>query len=94
MYLCISIRKGIKMLLKNEDKKIIEKAEEITKTDYSSNHGIITCNDMLCIVRDLLEEIEHLHEQIENVNQDIHDNYRRIPVSEQFDCERCERDYL
>lgn len=55
---------------------------------------LISIDDLISCIEDLGGKVEHYEEELEDLKQDIQDNYRRIPVSEQYDCERCESDYL
>ena len=55
---------------------------------------LVSINDLISVIEDLDSKVEHYEEELEDLKQDIHDNYRRIPVSEQYDCERCESDYM
>ena len=68
----------------------LDKASKITGTDYEIKwfdakdiDGYIDGDTMLCIIEDLMYEIDRLQEEIEDMEQDIHDNYKPIPIAEQ-----------
>ena len=46
---------------------------------------LVSVDDLLGAIEDLKLEVERLNEQIEKREQEIADNYRRIPVAEQVD---------
>ena len=68
----------------------LEKASKMTGTDYEIKwfdaeniDGYIDGETMLCMIEDLIYEIDRLQEEIEDIEQDIKDNYRHIPEAEQ-----------
>lgn len=70
---------------------IIEKASKITLTDYDIKwfdaeniNGYIETESLISIIDDLIYEFDNLQEKIEDMEQDIRDNYRPIPVAEQY----------
>lgn len=47
------------------------------------NKDFITLEEFLNDYENLIFEVEHLEEKIQDLEQDVEDNYRRIPISEQ-----------
>lgn len=75
------------------EKNLVDLIEEKTLTEYK-NYRL--GNDNICLIdgeeienmlHDLLTEIGRLEEKIEDMEQDIRDNYKRIPVEEQYEQE-------
>lgn len=64
--------------------KILERAEKITSTDYERKGNFIPLDSLLCMIRDLEEEIDYLEEKIEDTEDYYHDNYRPIPASQMY----------
>lgn len=73
------------------EKNLVDLIEEKTLTEYK-NYRL--GNDNICLIdgeeienmlHDLLTEIGRLEEKIEDMEQDIRDNYKRIPVEEQYE---------
>lgn len=50
---------------------------------YFPNQDLISIDDLLGCIEDLEGEVSSLKEKIEDMEQDIKENYKRIPVSEQ-----------
>lgn len=68
----------------------LERVSKITFTDYEIKwfdaeniDGYISSDSLFSMVEDLIYEIDRLQEEIEDMEQDIHDNYRPIPMAEQ-----------
>lgn len=56
---------------------------EMTLTDYDIKGNFISVDSLYSMVFDLLNEV-HIQQEIrEDLEQDMKDNYKRIPVSEQ-----------
>lgn len=66
------------------DKKIIDKIEEITCTDYERKGDYIPVENIENMIKDLLYEIDRLNEKIEDMENDIRDNYRLISNEEMY----------
>ena len=66
------------------DKKIIDKIEEITCTDYERKGDYIPAENIDSMIYDLLCEIDRLSEKIEDMENDIRDNYRPISNEEMY----------
>lgn len=47
------------------------------------NGDLISINDMISVMEDLVGEIDRLKEKIEDVEQDKEENYKRISISSQ-----------
>ena len=71
--------------LDDEGIQIINKAREITWTEYEMNGDYINVADYKYIIADLITEIEHIKEEYEDFKKDVEDNYRHIPVEEQVE---------
>lgn len=64
----------MKIELKDEDIKIIEKAEKIV--GYLERNGnYVNLDDLIGIIDNLVYEANRLEEKIEDLNKDIEDNY-------------------
>lgn len=66
------------------------RVQKITCTEYDTlgilkdkEQALIDSNTVESMIDDLICEIERLNEHIEDMEQDIKDNYKRVPVSEQ-----------
>lgn len=64
----------MKVELRDEDIKIIEKAEKIV--GYLERNGnYVNLDDLIGIIDNLVYEANRLEEKIEDLNKDIEDNY-------------------
>lgn len=61
----------MKLVPNEKEKKIIERAIEITDVDYSD----IEIQDLFDVIQDLIVEIGKLQEELEYERQDKNDNY-------------------
>lgn len=50
---------------------------------YFNNADFVSINDLLTCIENLDGDIEYLKEQYKDLEQDLQDNYRPIPYSEQ-----------
>lgn len=66
------------------DESLYEKIKTKTITDYEYKFGCVSADSIIPIIEDLLCEIERLEEQKEEIENDLKENYRSIPVSEQY----------
>lgn len=66
------------------DKNILEKVENITKTNYKSENGLVNSDNIETIIDDLLDEIDNLRNKIEDLEEDMRDNYKRVTQEEQL----------
>lgn len=66
----------------NQD--LYKKIQKITITDYEAEGDFIPSDSIEPMLEDLLIEIDRLEEKIEDMKRDIEDNYRPIPVAEQY----------
>lgn len=55
--------------LTDKELKIINKASNITITNYEVKNREITIDNLINIIEDLLDEIEHKEEKIEELNK-------------------------
>lgn len=66
------------------DKNILEKVENITKTNYKSENGLVNSDNIETIIDDLLDEIDNLRNKIKDLEEDMRDNYERVTQEEQL----------
>lgn len=66
------------------DEKLKDKIEKITSTDYDFKGNFLPSESITSIFEDLICEIDRLEEKYEDLEQDLEDNYRPIPLSEQY----------
>jgi hypothetical protein len=66
------------------DKNILEKVENITKTNYKSENGLVNSDDISIIIDDLLGEIDNLRDKIDDLKEDMRDIYKRVTQEEQL----------
>ena len=78
------------MIINESNVDILRRVSQLTLTDYEVKwfntddiEGYINAEEIVYMIGDLINEIEQLEEKIRNMEQDIQDNYRPIPVSEQ-----------
>lgn len=64
--------------------KYLEKAEKITSTDYERKENYIPLDSLLCMIRDLEDEIELLEEKIEDTEDYYHDNWKPVSPYEMY----------
>lgn len=74
------------------DKELYEKVKKITLTDYEAQYTKDPDDDFVWILNedtinsmldDLLYELDCQQEKYDDLKQDLEDNYKRIPISEQ-----------
>ena len=53
------------------EKKVLEKIEEITNTDYNAEDVYLTTESLIYIIDDLLVELDRLQEKLNDLEQDI-----------------------
>ena len=63
------------------DNSLLETISKITNTHFTNP---ISEDDAISIIEELVNEIEVKEEKIRDMEQDIEENYRPIPVSEQY----------
>ncbi len=71
-------------LLDEKELKIFKEIEEKTITNYEIENNLLPLENVMCIVEDLLSEINSLGEKLEDLENDVRENYRPIPVAEQY----------
>lgn len=59
--------------LPENELKIINKASDITITDYEVKNGKISINNLISIIEDLLDEIDRREEKIEKLKEESYD---------------------
>lgn len=76
----------MKYKLSEKELELMKKVSNETITDYKiDNQDYIEVDNLISAIYDLMYEIGHYKEEIEDIKQDIEDNYKRIPISEQVD---------
>ena len=67
------------------------KVEDLNKwvAKYFKNKDLITVDDLIATIEDLDSEVDDLKEKLEQSENDKLENYRPIPVSEQYDMGEC-----
>lgn len=74
-----------KIELDEIDKKILREALSITNHHAVTNVDDIEEKDeLISIIEDLIGEVNHLQEEYDDLERDLEDNYRPIPLSEQY----------
>lgn len=68
----------------NKEMERFKEISDITVTDYEFKGNFVPVVSLLAMIDDLLLELHEKEEQIEDIKQDIQDNYKRIPISEQI----------
>ena len=74
------------------DEETLQKIQDITGTDYEALGELLPSDSINDIIEDLMLEIDRLNEELEDVKQDMEENYKRIPVNEQY--EVYDRDFI
>lgn len=70
---------------------LILNVEEKTQTEYNTyklgddDLRLVDAGEVEAMLEDLIHEINRLEEKIEDMEQDIQDNYTRIPVENQYE---------
>ena len=65
------------------DEDLKTKIENITGIDYDFKGNYLPSESITSIFENLISEIDRLEEKYSDLGQDLEDNYRPIPVSEQ-----------
>jgi hypothetical protein len=68
----------------NKEMERFKEISDITLGDYEFKGNFVPVVSLLAMIDDLLLELHNKEEQIEDIKQDIQDNYKRIPISEQI----------
>ena len=69
------------------NKELANKIKSKTLNEYGikiEDKVYLEQNDVLSIIEDLLVEIGNLEEKYEDLERDMQDNYKHIPIEEQF----------
>ena len=66
------------------DEEVLKEIQNITNTNYEKEGEFLSIESINDIIEDLLLEIEHLEEELEYLKEDLEQNYRPIPLSEQY----------
>jgi hypothetical protein len=71
---------------------IVENIEEATNTQYkkyyvSDNEKkvLVVAEEIESMFEDLLDKIENLEKEIDYMREDVRENYKRIPVENQYE---------
>ena len=70
--------------LDNDEFKMIERASNITCTDYDLMGNFIPVESMLSIIEDLILEIDRLEENYKDLENDLESNYRPLTNRELY----------
>lgn len=71
-------------LLNEKELKIFKEIEEKINTSYEIKNNLLPLENAMGIVENLLSEINSLNEKLEDLENDVRENYRPIPVAEQY----------
>lgn len=71
-------------LLNEKELKIFKEIEKKTNTSYEIKNNLLPLENVMGIVENLLSEINSLNEKLEDLENDVRENYRPIPVAEQY----------
>ena len=71
-------------LLNEKELKIFKEIEEKTNTSYEIENNLLPLENVMGIVEDLLSKINSLNEKLEDLENDVRENYKPIPVAEQY----------
>jgi len=66
----------------NIDEKLRKSLERIL--GYGINTISLNEDDLIDMLDEIVQEYEHLEEELEDLKQNIEENYRPIPVAEQY----------
>lgn len=69
--------------LNEKEKKIIDRASDLTFTDYELKGNDIEIETFISIIEDLICEVDKKQEEYEQLEQDLVDNYEPISVEKQ-----------
>lgn len=69
----------MKVEINDSDIQYLEKTEKLLGTDYERKGNYIELDSLICMIRDLLWEIDNLEEKVEYTESYYQDNYE--PVS-------------
>lgn len=70
--------------LDNYEFEKIRKASDLTSTDYELVGNFIPTENLICIITDLLVEIDRLEEKYEDLENDLENNYRPLTNRELY----------
>lgn len=73
--------------------EIYIKADDLNdwiKKYLPKNQDLYSIDDLIGAIEDMDGEIERLRNVIDDLEEDIRENYRPIPVSEQYDVNECD----
>ena len=70
--------------LDEKELKIIDKASQITSIDYNVKQNTISFEDLISALEDVINFYENKQRELEDLQKDIEENYKRIPVEEQY----------
>lgn len=71
---------------------IVENIEEVTNTQYKKCHisdnekqVLVVAEEIESMFENLLDKIESLEKEINYMREDVQENYKRIPVENQYE---------
>lgn len=63
--------------LDNVEEEILDNAEKILETDYEITDKRISTNNLICVIRDLVDSLEYTQNKFEEYVKDVDENYIR-----------------
>lgn len=74
----------MKIELDDNSVETIKKAEKVMGTDYERKGNYIDLEGLVCIIRDLLWELDNLEEKVEDTQKYYEDNYEPVSASKMY----------
>ena len=71
-------------LLKENEIEKIKRVSDITGGDYELNENLITAENLMAAIEDLLVEVGRLEERYNDLEEELRENYRPISIAEQY----------
>lgn len=68
------------------DEILKNKIEEITGVDYDFKGNFLPIESINAMLNDLICEIYSLEKKYNDFKQEVEDNYKKIPIKEQYGC--------
>lgn len=63
------------------DKKLLEEVNDVTGFNYKASNGLISYDDVISIIDDLVYSYNRLEEQKDDYERYVKDNYVHRPIS-------------
>ena len=78
--------------LDNDEYKLLKEIEDITSTDYDMVGNLIPIDNLISVIDNLKHELDYSIERYKKLEQEVEENCKPIPVSEQYDIS--DKDFL